>query len=55
MISTAHEWVQKNGDAKRVICTRCLVEAQIGKWHITPRCLPHHESEKSGYLPEVKH
>jgi hypothetical protein len=43
IVSTAHDW---RGDGAVLVCIRC------GSRDRGSRCIPHHESATSGYLPE---
>ena len=51
IVSCAHDWQQVLGNPRRVWCSRCGVIADIGAWDV-PRCVPHGESDASGFADE---
>lgn len=51
ILSFAHEWVQKNGAPKVVLCMRCGGETVIGTWDVA-RCIGHWEDPSSGWVDE---
>jgi len=52
IISLAHDWVSKNYNKEKLVCTKCNIETFVGQWPKT-RCKSSLEFVGSGFIDET--